>query len=313
MVYQEYLKSLPLEDQPFSLNQHGPIFIMGCPRSGTTFLSKCLGVIDNIEEFVGVLVPPRFMHLVGKTGDPCQKQMLLQIIQDIFWQAFWRRRYFSTEKVAQVIGGNKNSLHLLKKSSLENILFLYKEPFLCFAAQDFFDFFPNAKFIHIIRDGRDNADSLERGYPDALSDKVLSNEFLALNKNSEIGFFREYAGQFVPWWVKNGEEDVFLKSPRYARCILLWKEMVIRGRSLNKYGDERYLEIRYEDFVRYPFEKSELILNYLGFELNTKMSRKLRQAFPRSIGISKKNQNKETLDLAYKFAGDLLEDLGYSA
>ena len=56
---------LPLEDSPYLLDEHGPLFILGRPRSGTIFLSKCIADIPDVEEFVGVLAPPRIMHLIG--------------------------------------------------------------------------------------------------------------------------------------------------------------------------------------------------------------------------------------------------------
>lgn len=85
--------------------------------------------------------------------------------------------------------------------SLSGLTFCYKEPFLCFAAKEFAEHFPSARFIHIIRDGRDNADSLCRSYGDALSDKVLTSQILSLSKVSEIGFYKTSSGFNYPYWV----------------------------------------------------------------------------------------------------------------
>jgi len=54
-----------MEDRLFDLDDHDPLFILGCPRSGTTFLSNCIGALAGCREYVGVLAPPRLMHLVG--------------------------------------------------------------------------------------------------------------------------------------------------------------------------------------------------------------------------------------------------------
>ncbi len=85
-------KELNLEDSPYLLDEYGPVFILGCPRSGTTFLSSCITSIPHVDEFVGVLAPPRMMHEIGrmaKAGEDYKEMTLL--MRDIFWQSFWRR------------------------------------------------------------------------------------------------------------------------------------------------------------------------------------------------------------------------------
>src|SRR5262249_52261834 len=118
-------------------------------------------------------------------------------------------------------------------------LFCYKEPFLCFPAEKFARYFPNARFVHIVRDGRDNADSLERTYPHALSDPVVRNDFLSRNKNSEIGLWEKLDGVNVPWWVAPADAARFGRLSRYERCVLMWREMTRRARVLSRVVPDR--------------------------------------------------------------------------
>lgn len=306
------LDLLYLEDRPSKLDNYGPIFILGCPRSGTTFLSKCLAAIDNLEEFVGVLVPPRFMHLIASTKDVEQKGNMLLITRDIFWQAFWRRRIFKHERLIQVLKGNNSITSFLEKPEMLNAVFCYKEPFLCFAAIDFARHYPNARFIHIIRDGRDNADSMNRTYPHALSDHVLKDEGLTKNNNSEIGIWRRYKGFSVPWWIHSGEEDRFIESSKFERNFLMWAEMVSRAREIrNTVGKDRYFEVKYEDFVIDPLAVSDQILKFLGVASNKRMYVQLKKAFSTSIGINKKNSSKVRIEQVGAPAYGLLQELGY--
>ncbi len=303
---------LHLEDRPFDLDNHGPVFILGCPRSGTTFLSKCLAAVDNLEEFVGVLVPPRFMHLIAFTQDVQQKENMLLITRDIFWQAFWRRRIFKHERLIQVLKGNTSITSFLEKPVMLDAVFCYKEPFLCFAAIDFAKHYPNSRFIHIIRDGRDNADSMNRTYPHALSDRVLKDEDLTKNNNSEIGIWRRYKGFSIPWWINTGEEDRFINSSKFERNFLMWAEMISRAREIrNTVGQDRYFEVKYEDFVREPLAVSEKILQFLGSASNKRMNAQLKKAFSSSIGINKKNSSKVRVDQVGGPAYALLQELGY--
>ena len=303
---------LPIEDSPYKLNEHGPIFILGCPRSGTTFLSQCLAPIDGLEEFVGIIAPPRLMHYIGNPAIEKNMPFLMDSVQDIFWQSFWRRIYFKDEKLVQLLNKNTSVKQFLKKPSLEGALFCYKEPFLCFAAEQFAEHFANAKFIHIIRDGRDNADSMDRTYPHALSDEVLKDPFLAKNKVSEIGMWREYKEHCIPWWIENGNEETFIGYSKFERNVLMWKEMVKRARHLKDKFADRYYEIRYEDFVLNPLEEATAILKFLHVDLNKRVEQKLKKAFSSSVGISKTNMSAQKIEAANRIAGDLLSQLNYT-
>lgn len=305
---------LPLEDSPNRLDQHGPVFILGCPRSGTTFLSKTVGLIDDVEQFIGVLAPARLLHLIGEKqsrGQPVSDVMAC--VREVFWQSFWRRRYYPSERLIRRLMSRRFLWKLLDSPSLENAIFCYKEPFLCFAATSFADEFPQAKFIHIIRDGRDNADSMERKYPDALADHVLKDPRLAQNKNSEIGPFRQFDNWCIPWWVEQDDQEKFVRASRYARCVWMWREMTERARALRRHaGEDRYLELSYERFVQQPVDEAQRVLDFLERPMSRATRRKLRSAYGSSVGISAERQSAEKRREAQVFAGDLLQRLGYS-
>jgi len=306
------MPDLPLEDSPESLDEFGPIFIIGCPRSGTTFLSGCLAAIDGVEVFTGPLVAPRLLHIIANAKNSPEKDLLLWSIRDVFWQSFWRRRLFTSERVSEFVKGNISLKEFVSKNTLVSSSFVYKEPFLCFAAEDVARHFPKAKFLHIIRDGRDNADSLERSYPEALSDRVLQSERLARNKISEIGTWRLHNEYVIPWWINKGQEDQFIGYSRYERFVLLWKEMTERGRALVKSGSgDRYVEIRYEDLVTSPLEVIDHIIGFIGYRSNTRVKKRALKASRESIGISKKHQDSAKIASANNIAGELLTHLGY--
>jgi hypothetical protein len=306
---------LPLEDSPYLLDRHGPIFIVGSPRSGTTFLSSCIASINRVEQFAGVLAPPRLMHLIAlRSSQSCREdcQHLLNVMRDVFWQAFWRRILFRTERVAQVFARRKSLRWALMRPTLDGRLFCYKEPFLCFAVDEICNYFTAAKIVHIVRDGRDNADSMLRSYPHALCDEVLGDLWLATNKNSEIGIPRAFGKHYVPWWIEAGEEEQFLHCSQYGRCIWMWREMVSRviacGRQI---GPERYLELRYESVVREPLKNAERILNFLKLSASGSLLNRLKRGHSASIGIGRKRQTANALNDAGRIAGPLLDTLGY--
>jgi len=305
---------LPLEDSPYRLDEHGPLFIVGCPRSGTTFLAESIGAIRSVEYFSGVNVPPRMMHLLGcGAAQGADQSQLLLVIRDIFWQALWRRRLARSERFVQWFKGNLNLDEALRKERMRNVLLSYKEPFLCFAMHSIADHFRNSRFIHILRDGRDNADSLERAYPDALSDRVLRDPLLAQNKSSEIGVWRSHANACVPWWVSEGDEDAFLSASRYARCVWMWKEMVSRAIDVGEaIGPQRYLELRYESVVADPEAAGRRVLQFLGLQGANRFMGRLRKAYSSSVAVSRVRQPDARLREASQIAAPLLSRLQYA-
>jgi hypothetical protein len=304
---------LPLEDSPYLLDEHGPVFILGCPRSGTTFLSEAIGLIEEVEEFLGILAPPRLLHLIGSSaarGEDVEDMLL--VMRDVFWQSFWRRRYLRRERLMEVLRGRRTPRSLLEGPRLEGALFGYKEPFLCFAMEQVAGHFPKSRFVHIIRDGRDAADSLDRTYPDALSDRVLADETLVANKGAEIGVHRLHDRYHLPWWVPCGEEARFIACSRYGRYIWMWKDMVSRalkcGHSLDK---QRYLELRYESVLTRPVETARQIVDFLDVKPSRRLLGRLKRCRPGTIGVARRRQPQASLDEANEIAGGLLQKLGY--
>ena len=306
------LENFSFEDRPSCLDSHGPVFILGCPRSGTTFLSDCMSSIPGVRDFVGLLAPPRLMHRLGRSMGARGNSEILAIVRDIFWQQFWRSVYAKGDRVKQWIQSKISFVEMCRSPSLAGKIFCYKEPFLCFAAQDFAEEFPNSKFIHIVRDGRDNADSMERTYKYALSDEVLVSDFYSFNKNSEIGYWTRIDGFNFPWWVPEPEMGSFRGMSKYLRCVRLWVEMTTRALELRKtLPKNRYLEIRYEDLCARPSEIGKSLLQFLGIEKASHFDRKIAKTVSNSVKIAQKNLCRSEIEKANQIAGDLLLKLGY--
>jgi hypothetical protein len=303
---------LHLEDSPYLLDEHGPVFIVGCPRSGTSFLSKCLGSLDDVEAFSGGLCPPRMCHMLSVETDESRRLELLATIRDSLWFALWQRRCFRSNRLLQFFEGQKGISNVIGKASLDGVLLAYKEPFLCFPLERVVDHFPASKVIHIVRDGRDNADSLMRTYPNALSDRVLSNDFLTLNNNSEIGMWKKgRGGKNVPWWVKPEQEEEFLAASQYERFMMLWCVMTKCVLDVQPRIADRFLEVKYEAFVADPMAWGKRIAEFLGVPEGGRYRSNLRKARTSSVAISKANQPPEVIDRGTTAALPCLRRFGY--
>ncbi|HBL12049.1 MAG TPA: hypothetical protein DD379_11685 [Cyanobacteria bacterium UBA11162] len=306
------IMDFPLENTSIQLDQHNPLFIYGCPRSGTTFLVNCIAKLDNVEAFTGVLAPARLMHLLGSNRlDPENQNVLLWCMRDIFWKAFWNRRHFPSERLNQVLKGNKYWKEAFNPSPFSEFIFAYKQPFAVFAAKELATHFLGSKFIHIIRDGRDSADSIERKYPHTLSDKVMQNPLFAQQIVSEIGIPHQWQQWYLPWWLPDGTQEEFVKLSQYERYIWLWREMVERGKSISEIGDTRYLEIRYEELVQDPLTTGQIICKFLNTKPNKRFEKNLLKASINSVGIHRKTRSEDDIKQANELAEPLLQSLNY--
>lgn len=302
-----------LEDSPQRLDQHGPLFIVGCPRSGTTFLADCFGAEAAVEMFVGVLAPPRLMHMIGYAAQQKQNsEPLLRVIRDIFWQSFWRRRSMRSERIQQLIRYRKGLSYWQSPLESGHSLFCYKEPFAIFAMAQLAQHFVCSKFIHIIRDGRDVADSLLRTYPNVLSDDILQDVALAEMHHSEIGPYSLMNGWIVPWWVAEDRQADFIAASQYGRAVWLWREMVFRGRSLGQQlGPQRYLEIRYEQLMQGSEQQAQQLAAFAGLTSAGRLAKQFKQRHARSIGVARRQQLPHKLTEAERLIGELLKELDY--
>ncbi|HTZ77120.1 MAG TPA: sulfotransferase [Stellaceae bacterium] len=144
-----------------------------------------------------------------------------------------------------------------------------------------FDFvrrhFPNARFVHVIRDGRDVAASLRRQS-----------------------------------WMKLRERS---GAEALARCGAYWAERIIAGRRSR--SDPRYIEIRYEDLISRPEATLRRLLSFLRLEWSDRLLRAeaggepaAGPIFPSSIGRWRHELSPPEV-ASLKPWGPLLSELGY--
>jgi hypothetical protein len=303
---------LPLEDSLQLLDASGPVFIMGCPRSGTTVLADLISLLPDVILKIGVIVPDRIMHLLG-CGElsATEETHLLWAQRHIFWRAFLEMHAGWGWGLRDAYRSCHAGTLWRRRRPLSNFLFAYKEPFLLYACEKFAGHFAGAKFIHIIRDGRDCADSLARTYPHALTDQVLSSPLLWRLKGSEIGVARPWRKWFIPWWVQEGREEAFIGLAPFGRYVWMWQDMVRRGLSLApQLGPGRLLELRYEEFCAHPLKVGKRLLEFIGTSPGGAYRKFLGSMSSASVGCHRK-QPPDLIRQANWAGAPLLEELGY--
>jgi len=211
-----------------------PIFIVGAPRSGTNIFYRTfakhpdLAWISNITKKVpSSLWLTRTIMLFRKDHRPTEANNVWQKFAGNDDESLGRndvtaaaRKYLY--KVMQ------NNLRIFNKPRFVN-----KCPGNSVRIEFLKEIFPDAVFIHIIRDGRAAAYSIMR---------------------SRLGHSGAY------WSVKPPGWQSLLQLPLIDACALQWKmtvESILQSAKILPHG--QYMEVKYEDFVARPSEIFELV------------------------------------------------------
>jgi|GEM_PF-593486 len=258
-----------------------PIFIGGCGRSGTTLLRVMLDSHKNIAcgPESALLITNDF----GSADLGFKFDLPIGIIQLLANQ--------SANKVEFI--NQFFSLYAMERGKSR---WAEKTPRNVYALDFIFDQFSDAKFIHVIRDGRDVVNSL-RTHPR----------------------YRVVDGERVPTNIFRPLEP----------CIGRWLNDTQQGLTGRKYRG--YYEVRYEDLVYNPEPTFRELLEFLGepwdanvldFYQEKKASRNVLK-FPQNVEATKRINTKRVQRWVTEFtpedaqtfeelAGELLRKLGYA-
>lgn len=252
-----------------------PIFVVGAPRSGTSFLGYAIGEMPGIS----------YHH------EPIATKNATRYVHHGEWPDWWARLFFKSVYRWLLRLTGEAGQRFAEKTPRNSLLV----PFLA-------DTFPDAKFIHIIRDGRDATVSLSR------------KPWLEEESDPEASDYPLPRGPWPRAWVEPDRRDEFRQTNDLHRCIWAWRSHVEHainaGRSLS---EDRYVEIRYEAMPTDPEGVAERLVDFIGEDDQSRqaLARELSEAHDTSIGQWRKAFTDEDREIVEQEAGDLLAELGY--
>ena len=255
-----------------------PVFIIGAARSGTTFLGDCMGHLPELS----------YHH------EPPATKAAGRHVYEGLWSYQRSRMFFRTVYAWLLRVEFDGDLRFCEKTPTNALLI----PFLARA-------FPDAQFVHIIRDGRDASASLYK-QPWLRADAATSG------KREPGGYLH---GPWAPWWVEKDRVREFETTSDAQRAIWAWRRYT--GAALRDgppLGPARYHELRYESLVTDPRMEATRILDFLGISRPSSRSAFLDaadRASEGSMGSWKRTFSPVEQELINADSGELLRSLGY--
>jgi hypothetical protein len=255
-----------------------PIFIIGAPRSGTTFLGSCIGRMPDVSY--------HFEPRLTKAAAGC--------VFDGTWSdrqgAAVFRLWYSALLVAALHGGRR---------------FADKTPENSFLVPFLAGLFPGAQFVHIVRDGRDAAVShAEQPWLTAASAQT--------GRRGPAGQPR---GPYPRWWVEPDRREEFTAVPDIVRTGWCWRRFTEAAlENLAALPPGRALELRYESVVSDPMRSADVIGEFLGAGAASRAALRvgLARAKPDSVGRWRRTLGGAEVAQVTREIGPLLDRLGYA-
>ena len=282
-----------------SLDHNPYLFIVGCPRSGTTLLQRLLDAHQDLAIINETLWIDRWC--TERKGVTPEGFVTPALISNLFEYRWFARLQLEREKVEGLL---ESGSRLPYSSFVGRIFDLYgnargkrlvgdKTPRYVRSLPLLHELFPRARFVHVIRDGRSTCLSILDWGKDA---KLASR---------------------LPTWTEHP----------LITAALWWEWFVRLGREAGaSLGPRLYYEVRYEAlvadatkeleplcaFLDLPFDEAMLRFHQGRTRANPKLSAKSAW-LPVTVGLRDWRRQMDAADVE-RFeaaAGDLLDELGY--
>ncbi len=259
-------------------NLRQPLFIIGSPRSGTTFLGSCVAELPEMS-----------YHF-----EPVATKAAARYVHNGLWDVVKAEKFYRTVYA-----------WLMRLHLDGDLRFAEKTPRNCFLISFLYQAFPDAQFIHIVRDGRDAALSHSKK-------PWLQAASAQSQKRESSGYLH---GPYARFWVEADRKDEFESTSDIHRCIWAWRRHMESILAQTKdLPTEQYYELRYEALVSRPQEEAERLLKYLAID-QAKSQDRLHHAFAQanssSVGGWQRELSPPQLHQVEQEAGPLLRQLGY--
>jgi hypothetical protein len=240
------------------------VFVVGSPRSGTTFLA---GAIGSLPGFVDLgEVPPlkaAVPELVALPDAEATRRL---------------RRILAVARRVGLVGAVRGVEQTPELAHLVDVVHLA---------------YPEARIVHMVRDGRDVACSL--------LEKPWLRPQQANSDDAGVAY-----GSYARFWVEPSRRDEFGRVSDARRAAWAWRSYVTAARS----ASAPRIEVRYETMAEAPEEVARELAAHLEAPVDA-LAAATSRVHRSSVGRYRRDLSEEQLADVLAEAGDLLRELGY--
>jgi Sulfotransferase family len=239
------------------------VFVVGSPRSGTTFLAGAIGSLPGFVD-LGEVAPVKAAvpELASLAPDEAGRRL---------------RRILAVSRRVGLVGAVRP---------------VEQTPEMSFVVRAIPLAYPEARVVHIVRDGRDVVCSL-------LEKPWLRREQVQVD-DAGVPY-----GAYARFWVEPGRAAEFESASDARRAAWVWRSYVTAARTA-----ESTLEVRYEDLAADPVAVAGQLADPLGVRVEP-LTAALGRAHTSSVGRYRADLSAEQLADVEEEAGGLLHELGY--
>ncbi|RMG23964.1 MAG: sulfotransferase [Methanobacteriota archaeon] len=185
--------------------------------------------------------------------------------------------------------------------------------------------FPDAKYIHLIRDGRDVVESAARQWVAPPDWNYIVKKSLSFPITEAFGYALRYGATTIRKLILSGDQRAGTWGPRYQGidedvktrdllevCALQWKRSVQKSlEGLDIIEPERVLTIRYEEFVVEPKHVLLQVAEFLEIDSKPYSQNDLAHITQSNIGKGMKRIASRDEGKVIEIIRPLLIELGY--
>ncbi len=279
-----------------------PVFVLGAPHSGTDLVARALKRSAGFHVTMG---QPSVLHVVYAFArrpsiSAGRGEAAAAVLRDAFAQAWQVTAYGCTScsPACRQAGGVENGGPCVAERTIAR--YGDATPDLLYCAGVLADAFPDARFVQVIRDGRDvvagmlgDSDTLAWFRPGfANLDSEFPNPFLGVEDETD----------------RAGWTELSLAG----KCAMRWRSAVrVSARLRSALSAQQLTTIRYEELVTKPDAAASMVSEFVGARVSAIALRDpVRQIAPEP-GAWRRTLSAEQATEVEKVAGEELRRVGY--
>ena len=280
-----------------------PIFVVGSARSGTVFLGQVLKNHPDIHCMIERPDTFRFASHIALRPD-IKRDRRSETVEKL-WQMYataWTMTRGNCRRCSRICKESGNVLTWWPWSTCHG-----HRPVRRYADKShqhvlntalLFEAFPDAQFLHLVRDGRDVVSSM-------------------LRHRRAVAWFGERhinrSSVFPQPWFGIDSREQFEDWSAWSlakKCALRWVSWVRAGQTAGRQASgHQWHDLRYEALVAQPVKTGKAVFDFLDLPMH---EASLAEARATSVGKWRERLNIQEVQDVLAVAGDLLEELGYT-